>query len=361
MNDIKYGGDIFEKNPVVLQDLIEISNANIPWEKFKNKSVFVAGGSGLLGSYLVKSLLFANRVHKLNLNVICNIRRPLSIHSRMYSFLKDGHLEIFNHDISKPFPKGFPVSDFIIHAASQASPKYYGVDPVGTLKANSIGTANLLEHAKMNHATKFLFLSSGEIYGIPKEGKELIGESDYGYLDPLNARSCYAESKRMGETMCIAWGKQYNIDTVIVRPFHTYGPTLDSDDGRVFADFVSDVVNSRDIVLKSDGLAIRPFCYITDATIAMLLVLLNGISGEAYNMGNPYAQISMKNLAELLVKMVPDKNLKVTLMTDLNNHSYLKSSVDKAIPAIEKIKLLGWYPRVSLEEGFHRTIKSFQV
>ena len=116
----------------------------------------------------------------------------------------------------------------------------------------------------------------------------------------MNVRSCYAESKRMGEVMCVSWGQQYNIHTVIVRPFHTYGPGISFDDGRVFADFVADAVLGRDIVLRSDGLAQRSFCYISDATIGFLTVLLKGDRGEAYNIGNPEAEMSIRELADTI-------------------------------------------------------------
>lgn len=175
----------------------------------------------------------------------------------------------------------------------------------------------------------------------------------------MNVRSCYAESKRMGETMCVSWDQQYDIHTVIVRPFHTYGPGISFDDGRVFADFVADVVLGRDIVLRSDGSAQRPFCYISDATIGFLTVLLKGKRCEAYNIGNPETEMSIIALAETISRLFPERNIKVRTEVLVDDKLYLKSPISRSCPSIEKAKKLKWAPSIEIEEGFRRTIQSF--
>jgi nucleoside-diphosphate-sugar epimerase len=355
----KDGKNLLESNSIVGDDLDFIASANLPWAALSNKKILISGGSGFLAAYLVKSLLTVGRLYKLNLKVICLARNLRSVEHRLTSYLEDPYLSIVLHDISKPLPDNFPRADFIIHAASQASPKYYGVDPVGTLLANSLGTAFLLEYAVRSQSERFLFFSSGEVYGVPLNTNQLIGEQDYGYLDPMNIRSCYAESKRVGETMCVAWGQQHGLHTSVVRPFHTYGPGMALDDGRVFADFVADVVAKRDIVLKSDGLALRPFCYIADATIGFLTVLLMGDKAEAYNVANPDAEISIKDLAVLVADLFPERDVGVKFEVPVSNNAYLKSPISRSCPSIEKVKKLGWMPTVSLEDGFRRTIQSY--
>ena len=210
-------------NQIIKEDLEKINGADLPWEKLRNKKILVTGGAGFLASYLVQALLAAGRKHSLNCEVICVVRNLKSAHKRYELYKNNPALSILQHDISMPLPAEFPFADFIIHSASQASPRYYGVDPVGTLRANSVGTMYLLEHAVKTVAEKFLFFSSGEVYGRPKYSNRLVGEDDYGYLDPMNVRSCYAESKRVGETMCASWAAQYKLDVSVVRPFHTYG------------------------------------------------------------------------------------------------------------------------------------------
>jgi UDP-glucuronate decarboxylase len=350
---------LLESNLIIREDMDCIASATLPWEALRNKTILITGGGGFLAAYLVKSLLTIGQLHKLNLKLICVARGSQSVESRLFAYLGDPDLSVVLHDISQPLPNNFPRADFIIHSASQASPKYYGVDPIGTLLANSVGTMYLLDHAIKSHAEKFLFFSSGEVYGAPLNPNQLIGEKDYGYLDPMNVRSCYAESKRVGETMCAAWGQQHGLYTSVVRPFHTYGPGMALDDGRVFADFVADVVAKRDIVLKSDGLAQRPFCYIADATIGFLTVLLKGSKAEAYNVANPDAEISIRDLAVLVADLFPEHDIGVNFEVPGSNNSYLKSPISRSCPSIEKIKALDWMPTINLQDGFRRTIESY--
>jgi nucleoside-diphosphate-sugar epimerase len=344
---------------IVCKDLDKIAKLNLNWDRFKNKTVLISGGAGLLPSYLVQSLLHANRLHNLKLKVICMSRSSESLNKRLGYCLNDPHFKAIINDVTLPVPNEIMPSDFVIHAASQASPKFYAIDPVGTLLTNTLGTQHLLEYAVRSKAERFMFFSSGEVYGIPLDSMEPITETSYGYLDPMNVRSCYAESKRIGETMSIAWAKQYGLDTVVVRPFHTYGPGMALDDGRVFADFVADVVAKRDIVIRGDGSEKRCFCYLADATVGFLSVLLNGINSEAYNVANPSCEISMKNLAKLISKLFPNRNVKIRFEDSGTKKNYIRSPILKALPSIEKIKKLGWLPETSLEEGFTKTIKSF--
>lgn len=348
-----------ELNPIVKEDLARIASADLPWETLRDKSVLVTGGGGLLAAYLIKALLTASRLRGLNVQIKCITRSNRGVESRLTAFLGAPDMSVWQHDISQPLPSNFPRADFIVHSASQASPKYYGIDPVGTLLANSAGTMYLLDHATKVRAERFMFFSSGEVYGVPTDPDRLVGELDYGYLDPMTVRSCYAESKRIGETMCAAWAQQHRLHTSVVRPFHTYGPGMALDDGRVFADFVADVVARRDIVLKSDGQAKRPFCYIADSTIGFLTVLLKGGAGEAYNVGNPEAEISIRELAVVVAGLFPERGVGTRFEVPINSNAYLKSPISRSCPAIDKIKRLGWSPTIGVKDGFRRTIQSY--
>jgi len=350
---------ISEFNPIIRIDLERIATAKLLWEDLRDKTVLVTGGGGFLAAYLVKSLLAVGRLNKLNIKVICVARSTQSVEARLSAYLGAPDISVVQHDISQPLPRDFPHADIIIHSASQASPKYYGVDPVGTLLANSAGTMYLLEHAVRSRADRFLFFSSGEVYGIPVDSNSLVGEQDYGYLDPMNVRSCYAESKRIGETMCAAWAQQHGLHTSVVRPFHTYGPGMALEDGRVFADFVADVVAKRDIILKSDGLALRPFCYIADATIGFLTVLLTGEKAQAYNVANPDAEISIRDLATVVAGLFPERGIGTRFDVPVSSDAYLKSPISRSCPSTDKIRGLGWSPTIGVSDGFRRTIQSF--
>lgn len=345
-------------NKIVIEDLKLIAEAPIDWSVFSEKTVLITGANGFLPAYMVETLLFlcyTNIVR--NVRVLALVRNIEKAKTRFKDYLSDTHLEFIVQDVCEPMYFEHHI-DFIIHAASQASPKFFGTDPVGTLKANTLGTINMIELAKEHKVISFLYYSSSEIYGIPDVSKIPTSEKDFGYLDLTNVRSCYAESKRMGEIICISWLHQFNVPAKIIRPFHTYGPGMALDDGRVFADFVFDMVNNQNIIMKSDGSAIRAFCYLTDATIAAFMILLNGTNGEAYNMGNPDNEVSILELANKLVKLFPQKKLKV-IKKEIQNSVYLKSSVSRICPDLTKIKQLGWTPSIDINEGFRRTILSF--
>ena len=348
-----------EQNQLIIEDLKRIASAKLPWDGMRDKIICVTGGGGFLAAYLIKSLLIINELYGLNIKLICVVRNTQSPENRLLAYLGFSNLCIVQHDISQPLPSSFPRADFIIHSAGHASPKHYGIDPVGTLLANSIGTAYLLEHAVKTQAEKFLFFSSGEIYGVPLDSNKFIKERDCGYLDPMNVRSCYAESKRIGETMCASWAHQYGLHTNVVRPFHTYGPGMALNDGRVFADFVANVLEKKDILLKSDGLARRPFCYIADATIGFLTILLSGGKAEAYNVANPDAEISIRDLAILVAALFPERDIGTRFEVLQNSNAYLQSPIFRSCPSIDKIKALGWAPTTDLHSGFRRTIQSY--
>lgn len=165
----------------------------------------------------------------------------------------------------------------------------------------------------------------------------------------------------MGETLCVSYHHQFNVPTKIVRPFHTYGPGMQLNDGRVFADFVSDIVHNKDIIMKSDGSAIRAFCYLADAIVGFFIVLLQGENGEAYNVGNPYGEISIKELANTLINLFPEKMLRVIEIQKTDDNSYLKSNINRNCPDISKIENLGWSPKYAVSEGFIRTILSYKI
>lgn len=343
-------------NTIIKQDIDTIIKNFNNWDRFKNKTVLISGANGFLPAYLVETFLNLNVNY--NTRVIALVRNKEKTEKRFAQYLNNPLLKIIINDVSSDFLIEDKI-DFIIHAASQASPKYYGIDPVGTLNANVLGTINLIKLAKKNNVESFLYFSSGEVYGEVKEEDIPIKEETFGYLNCANVRACYGESKRMGENICVSYHAQYGVNAKIVRPFHTYGPGMALDDGRVFADFVANIVKKQDIILNSDGSAIRPFCYLSDATLGFLNVLINGQNGQAYNVGNPFEEYSILELANILVGLYPEFNLKVVLNKPKENNSYLKSPIKRNSPDISKISQLNWQPKVSVKEGFKRTISSF--
>ncbi len=342
-------------NNIIKEDISSIINCFDYWERFKNKTILITGANGFLPAYLVESFLSLDKTY--NTKIIAIVRNKQKANNRFKNYMTDTNLEIIEHDVCNEFNYNHKI-DFIIHAASQASPKYYKVDPVGTLNANVLGTINMLKLAQKKSVESFLYFSSGEVYGEVKDEFMPIKEDTFGYLNPALVRSCYGESKRMGETICVSYFAQYGIKAKIVRPFHTYGPGMVLDDGRVYADFVANILKDQNIILNSDGKAKRAFCYLTDATIGFLTVLVNGENGEAYNVGNPQEEYSILELANILVNLYPEKKIEVILNKTINT-DYLKSTITRNSPNIDKLKKLNWNPTVTIKKGFKRTVSSF--
>ena len=347
-------------NNIILEDLKQIIGEPIEWSRFSGKTILISGANGFLPAYMIETLLaLLDKGTISNTKIIALVRNIEKAKTRFSDYIGNQSLDFLIQDVCDPIKTDKDVH-FIIHAASQASPKFYGIDPIGTLSANTLGTINLLKFAQQKSIESFLFFSSGEVYGRVENSNMPIKETDFGYLDPTHVRSCYAESKRMGETICKAWLHQHGIPVRIVRPFHIYGPGFSLGDGRVFADFIADIINKRDIVMKSDGFVFRSFCYLADATIAFFLTLLNGQIGGAYNVGNPEQEIRIIDLALQLASLFPEREIKV-IKTNKQAHGYIKSEVIRNSPDISRMKDLGWYPKVDLKNGFYKTIMSYET
>lgn len=345
---------------VIEKDLCEICDSTlVPWQRFAGKTVLVSGANGMLPSYIVRSLLKLNEglLGHAPVHVIALCRSRERALNTFAKHIGQPCFSLLIQDVNRPVEVDRPLH-FVIHAASQASPKYYGVDPSGTIDPNVVGTRNLLDLARRTDNEGFLFISSSEVYGTMPDSNEGIREDQFGSLDPMRVRSCYAESKRLGECLCAAWHHQYGLPVTVARPFHTYSPSMQLDDGRVYADFVANIVRSQDIVMHSDGSSRRAFCYITDACIAFFVILLRGNSGQAYNVGNPHQETSMLKLAQILVGLLPKRNLKVVANVAIET-SYMPSEVDRNLPDIKKMNNLGWSPIISIEEGFKRVLDHF--
>jgi UDP-glucuronate decarboxylase len=341
---------------IIEEDIDKILQANIPWKNIIGKTFLISGASGFIPAYIIHTIIGLNQKNFKKSKIIALVRDKKNAEEKFKQYIEYDEFQIIEQNVNDEITIDKKI-DFIIHAASHASPKYYNIDPVGTLLPNVLGTKNLLELSRKHNVEGFLFFSSGEIYG--QIDKDRITENDIGKIDPLNIRSCYAESKRMGENMCVSWNKQYKIPTKIARIFHTYGPGMKLDDGRVFADFVADVVNGKNITIKSDGVAKRPFCYITDAIIAFFLILIKGKNAEAYNVSNPNCIVTVSELAEIISKLFPEKRIKIIYESEPPKNEYMKSTVSNYTPDITKIKKLNWEPEVTIEEGFLRTIRSY--
>ncbi|HIE11072.1 MAG TPA: NAD-dependent epimerase/dehydratase family protein [Kiritimatiellae bacterium] len=346
------------RSPIVTEDMKFITGASLPWQELRGATVLVAGAYGFLPAYLIEALLFLNeRDDSFGVKVIglCRSRQKASRRFGFYRERKD--LDFVFQDVCDPLGYAGPV-DFIIHGASWASPRFYGSDPVGVMLPNIIGTRNLLDVARQRGCRAVLFMSSAEVYGRANENQIPTPESFCGCVDPAETRSCYAEAKRVGESMCVAWHHQFGVPAKIIRIFHTYGPGMALDDGRVFADFVADVVAGRSIRLRSEGSARRAFCYLADFAVGAFTVLLKGEPAVPYNLGNDEAEISVRELAKLLVRLFPERSPVLERIPE-DRSGYIPTRVERACPDTTRLRALGWHPRFGLEEGFRRTVRFY--
>lgn len=346
----------FLENKIIFEDLDNMySYYRNSWIKLKNKSILITGAYGMLPSYIVYFLIYLNEIYDYNINIIAVGRDVKKAEERFSIYLNKDWFTFLQQDVSEQIIYDKNI-DYIIHGASPASSSHYSNNPINVIKSNIFGTFSTLELAVLKSAEGYLFFSSADIYGL--NNNKYICETDTASgIDTLDIRSCYCESKRMGENICICYHHQYKVPIKIARLGHTFGPTLDLNDERVFSQFISDVVNNRDISIKSDGKSIRTFCYIADAAAGLLKILVEG--DGAYNVSNKYSRISIKDLAQMLISLYPEKNIRIRYIQREENDSYIESP-NKFSPIFntEKLESLGWRCHYSLQDMFSRTVSS---
>ena len=345
-------------NDIILKDLEEIFSKNVYWNTFDKSTVLITGAYGMLASYLTMMLIYLREEKNIRVNIIALVRSKEKFKTKFSQYFDKQYITIYECSLLEPIQIDEEI-DYIIHAASIANPNLYAVCPVEVINPNIIGNYYLLNLAVQKKVKSYLLFSSGDVYGKVRGVKE-ITEDVVGEVNPLDLHSCYGESKRMAETMCFSFMIQFGVPIKIARIAHTYAPTMDIDnDPRVFASFVKDVVNNRDIVMLSDGKAKRPFCYITDATYAFFKILLDGKSGEAYNVCNESEFISIHELATRIASIYPERKLKVICKKRNPEDSYLENSTIKDLDIIisnHKLRDLGWTESVGVCDGFKRVI-----
>ncbi len=345
-------------NKIVEEDLQYITSAPLPWHTLAGKTVLVSGANGHLAWYMVETLLYLNRsfpeFSNSPISVIALVRDAERAKAR-YQHHGDApaNLSIAVRDFQHPIEFDCKI-DAIIHTASTASSVKYMRNPTDLYVANVIGTYNLLTLGVQHKIEHFLYFSSGEVYGRLSPEQIPVKESHFGQIDPTKMRSCYAECKRVAENMCACFHMQHAVPATIVRPCHTFGPGLGMVDGPVFADFIKNILDKRSITLKSDGKALRTFCYLADATLAFYTVMFKGEATQAYNVANDAATMSIGDLADLLADTFD-------VQVDRPDPALIKPPVEiwpDGTPNTEKLQALGWQPKTSLIDAFKRTLLS---
>jgi len=322
--------------------------------KLSGKTLLISGGAGFLGRY------FQGAISYLNKHVLEKPCRVLAVdnyitsspdNSDFYFVDKKNIFEIWG-SVVHPLPVNEKI-DFIIHAAGLASPVYYRKYPLETIESAVLGAKNLLELARKNNLEAFLLFSSSEIYGDPNPESVPTPETYHGYVSSVGPRACYDESKRLAETISTIYYEQHGIPTKIVRPFNVYGPGMRATDYRVIPTFTARALQGESIPIHGNGKQTRTFCYITDAIVGFLKVLLSGKPGEAYNIGNDTPEINMLDLAQMFVDAVPGARFTTIDYPE----TYPGGEPQRRCPNLAKAKAhLGYCPTVSLYRGIERFI-----
>lgn len=297
-------------------------------------------------SYFTDILLFSD----IKCKIILLVRNKKKAQNRFSEFINDKRLIIKEIDLLKPIHLRFSNIDIIIHGASNSDQRNYAADPIGTMHTNYIGINHLLELAVKKHTKTFLFLSSSEIYGdITGE----ITEEAFGHVNTLSLRSCYNESKRAAETLCLCYSEKFNLHTVIARLSRVYGPTMNLADSKALSQFMMNAVNRQNIQIKSSGEQVLSYTYVSDAVSALFVLLKFGKTENAYNIANNKKLYTLKEIAEIVAET---RNVQTEFiqMTETEKKTY--SEVKNAVLSANKLEKLGWSPTVSLESGIAGTI-----
>lgn len=329
------------------EDILHIYNQDLPWEKLSGANVLVTGATGLIGSCLVEALMYNP---KRDYNVYASGRNEERAHLRFKSFENDKCFHFIKHDVVQPIDCDIKF-DYIIHTASNASPNFFSKYPVEIVKTVVCGVDNLLSYG-LNHGLKrFVYVSTGEVYG---EGDGRVLTEEYsGYVNCIHPRSSYPSAKRAAEALCVAYATEYGADVVIARPCHIYGPNYTENDNRVYAQFIRNILQNEDIVMKSTGEQFRSYCYVVDCVSALLYLLLKGENCQAYNIANPESNISIKQLAETIAA-IGNKKVVIEIPDAIEKRGY--NLVTKSVFSVDKLMNLGWTPRVGIKDGLQRTI-----
>ena len=322
-------------------------------KELEGQRVMITGCTGLIGSAVVDLLVRWNETHDCKIQIYAAGRDTKKVSRRFAPYSAAEWFSFAPYDAASAETVFDFSCDYIIHGASNASPDKIVKEPVETMLSNVVGMKNLLDFARKTGTKRVLYISSSEVYG-KKAGVKPYKSDEYGYIDILNSRNSYSIGKREAETLCVSYADEYEVESVIVRPGHIYGPTAVESDRRVASAWTYLAARGEDIVMKSDGSQIRSYCYCLDCASAILVVLLKGENTHAYNVSNPDSIINIKEMADILTKSA-GVELKLELPSEEERKGFnpmSNSSLDS-----EELLALGWNGLFSAKRGFSHTVK----
>ena len=336
----------------MISQIIEMSKHKLTI--LNGKTIIVTGATGMLGSCIVDALVLWNQKQSTPVKIVAVSRREASAKKRFGYCWNESFFSFIEQDICREihdFPKQV---DYIIHAASNGDPVNFSKNPTETILANILGSHFLLNYGKEHGLKRFLYISSGEVYGDSNDNLDKFSEKYYGSINLSTSRACYPEGKRAAEVLCQCYLYQYHLDSVILRPCHLFGPTMTRQDSRAVSQFLWNAVRGENIVLKSSGDIERSHCYIADAVTAVFWVLKDGESGKAYNIADPKYQMTIREFAE---KSAEYGNSKIVFENpsslEINGYSQRKRAVLSSL----LLESLGWKPQKRSHSAILETIQ----
>jgi dTDP-glucose 4,6-dehydratase len=307
-----------------------------------SQRVVITGAAGFIGSHLAEALLdLGYSVIGIDNLLTGDTANIAHLHNRDFAFIK--------HDVTNYIYVDGPV-DFVLHWASPASPIDYLELPIPTLKVGALGTHKALGLAKVKGA-RFVLASTSEVYGDPLEHPQK--ETYWGNVNPVGPRGVYDEAKRFAEAMTMAYHRFHGLDTKIVRIFNTYGPRMRINDGRAVPAFMSQALRNQDVTVFGDGTQTRSFTYITDLVDGIIRLMLSN-ENDPVNIGNP-REVTIEQIAETIIRMTGSKSRIVYRPLPTDDPKVRQPDITRART------LLGWEPKVQLEEGLVKTIEYFRA
>lgn len=328
-------------------DILEAASCDLPWNLLQGKNILITGATGLIGSCIVEILMSRRKTDYVVYASGRNLERMKSLFSE---YQDRQNFQMLQYDVTQPLQSNVDFH-YIISAASGANPILYSTDPIGVMNANFMGTDNLLSYGRHHNLEKFVYISSGDVYG---EGDGRIFTEDYsGYVNPLDIRSSYTSSKRASETLCISYAHQFGINVSIARPCHVYGPKFTDSDSRAYAQFIRNGIAGMDIVMKSRGEQYRSWCYVVDAALGILYVLLKGESGNAYNIADEKSNVTIREFAEMIAHAC-GREVIFDMPSEIEARGFNK--VSKSVFSTAKLTQLGWCIEGTINDKIKRTI-----
>ncbi len=328
-----------------------------PMQALNGTTLLITGAGGFLGAALLETLAVFNETARPGCRVLALDNFRVGLPERLAWLEGRSDMQFRQCDVSQPYDPGEPVQ-WIIHAASIASPPFYRQFPLETIDVNVNGTRHMLDLLRRG-GSGMLLLSTSEIYGDPDAAHIPTREDYRGFVSCTGPRACYDESKRLAETLATTYFRRFGSPIKTIRPFNVYGPGQRLDDGRIIPSLISAAYYRRPIVLYSDGTATRSFCYVRDAIAAMLLILVSPAAGEAFNVGND-EEISIADAAAIAAGLNGPPALPIHFEVS-EDRDYLSDNPRRRCPDLTKLKNLGpWEPRVKVREGLARTLQSYR-